>query len=110
MSTVLQSGTQATTPGTEHTVTTTVNAAGTYLFVVDSSALAAGETLELRYKRKALSSGAVLSAPAKSFHGVQGGPLLVSIPIAVPANVALDCTIKQIGGSSRNIPWCLEQA
>lgn len=95
---------QAAAIGTEHTLTTQTTAA-IYVLVVDTSAMANGDALELRLKTKARSGGTSRVAYIANFKDVQGQPIKYSVP--VPANVEVVATLKQIAGTGRTFTWAL---
>lgn len=102
--TVIASGTQAATISTEHDLATdTTN--HTYVLVVDTAAMVAGDLLELRLYTKVLSGGTERLAYVVPYQHAQGEPNKYSVP--VPANISLRATLKQVAGTGRSYPWSL---
>ena len=106
---VTQSGSQTCTVTTEHTVTTTVNTAGTYVFKVDLNASVNGDAFEVRVKCKARAADTARVIYFETFANVQDDPIKIGAPCAIAVNEALDCSIKQTTGTSRAVPWNLLQ-
>lgn len=77
----------------------------TYVLVVDTAAMGAGDVLELRLYTKALSGGAEGLAYTVSYWGVQSDPLKYSPP--VPADISIKATLLQPAGTARAYPWKL---
>ena len=107
--TVVNSGTQACTVGSEHTLIT-VTAAAVYQLGLDLTNLAGGATpdiLEVWAYGKLTSGGSELALQPfpGSFVGAQGSKLWFSLPLS--AAHSLKCAIKQVQGSGRSIPWAL---
>jgi hypothetical protein len=103
------SGTQAATVGTEHTLNTTSpdTTDGAYQLVVDLSAMALGDKVELRIKEKALSAGTQRQAVVFTFANAQTDALFIS-----PAVLLLhgwDMTLKQTAGTGRSFPWSIRK-
>lgn len=106
--TVLGSGTQTASIGTEHTLQDT-SAAATYQLFVDTTNLADGDTVELRVYKMAKSAGTRLvtyyivrsdAQPADDLG-------LVSVPIStgLTDSGAVRFTLKQVLGTGRNFDW-----
>ena len=107
---VTQSGSQTCTISTEHTVTTTVTAAGTYLFKVDLNACVNGDIFEIRTKIKARAADTQRNADYFTVANAQTDFMVYhSLPIALAVNENLDCSIKQTAGTGRAVPWNLLQ-
>ena len=101
---VVSSGTQTATLTTEHSLD--VDTTGkTYVLVVDTAALVNGETLTLRIKTKCLSAGTQRLAYEAVYEHAQAVPMKYSIP--VPANIEIEVTLRQDGGTGRAFPWAL---
>lgn len=98
-----QSGSQTATISTEHQLGTTITAAGVYVLVVDTNAMAAGDRLELRIKSKSRSADAERQAACAVFEGAQIDPIKHSIP--VPTDCDFSATLKQTAGTGRAYPW-----
>lgn len=101
-------GTQTAVINTEHSLTT-ATVAGTFQIVVDISAMVAGDILELRAKRKVLTSGTEVSedltilvdAPATDDKVVEGE----FYPNLNTDAASLEWTLKQTAGTGRAFPW-----
>ncbi len=98
-----QSGSQTATINTEHTLGSSITAAGTYVLVVDTNAMVNGDTLELRLKSKAKSGSTERLAYLAIFSNVQIEPNKYSVPIPVTDQVT--CTLKQTAGTGRAYDW-----
>ncbi len=102
--TVVASGTQTATIGTEHTLNTDTTGK-TYVLVVDTGAMVLKDILELRIKTKVLSGGTEREAYIAYYSHVQAKPQKYSVP--VPANQSIKATLKQTAGTGRAFPWAL---
>lgn len=110
MATEVASGTLAATVGSEHILWEDTAANGTYQLVVNLSALAAGEVVELRIYRSVLSTDA---APTLyTVQQFQGPPPLGGVVVSTPALTTkhLRFTLRQINGTGRSFPWAVEKA
>lgn len=107
MTTSVQSGSQTCTISTEHTLTTTVTAAGTYVAKFDLANLVSGDVLEVRIKCMCRSTDTQRLAYVASFANAQATPIALSIPVPIATDEDLDCSIKQVAGTGRAIPWNL---
>lgn len=97
-------GSQLAVITTEHTLAT-VTAAGNYLLKVDSSAMALGDTLELRIKSKVRSTGTTRLMDMGVYTNVQDSAIKVSIPDSSVNEVVV--TLKQTTGTGRTFDWAL---
>lgn len=105
-------GTQAASIGTEHTLLD-VAVAGTFTLHVDTNAMLAGDTVELRLYQMVLTGGTRRLAYFKSYSGVQDGstnelgPIKISVPISneLTDAGAIRATLKQTLGTGRSFPW-----
>jgi hypothetical protein len=77
----------------------------TYVLVVDTSAMANGDILELRIYTKALTGGAEQLAYSVVFANAQAEPIKYSPP--VPADISIRATLCQPAGTARAYPWKL---
>lgn len=106
--TSVASGTQSATVTTEHELAA-LEAAGVYVFEVDTVNMVAGDILELRIKRMVLTSGTVRVVYFMPYYGAQATDDLIkmSVPIAhdLTDTDSLKFTLKQTFGTSRNFPW-----
>jgi hypothetical protein len=102
------SGTQTATVTTEHTLAA-LEAAGVYVFEVDTVNMAAGDVLELRIKKMTLTGGTVRVFAMQIYFGVQPTDDLIKRSIPVSADLtdtdSLVFTLKQTFGTGRNFPW-----
>lgn len=98
------SGAQAATLGTTHTIVTTTTA-GTFVLVVDTSALVVGETLTLEVSARCRAGDTLRVAYSALFQHTQGAPLKISPPVV--SLHELVATLKQEGGTGRTFPWNL---
>ena len=103
--TVQQSGTQLASIGNEVTVVG-MTAANNYVFVVNATVLANGDVVEFRVKTQVASM--IGEAYVGAYAHVQATPIVVSIPVPVAANQAIQATIKQTAGTARSFPWELK--
>lgn len=105
-------GTQTATIGTEHTLAD-IAAAGTYTLHVDTNAMAAGDTTELRVYQIVLTGGTRRLVYLGSFLGSQSGtsndlaPIKISLPISneLTDTGSIRFTLKQTTGTGRAYPW-----
>lgn len=101
------SGTQTATITTEHDLATPTTS-GIYQLSVDVSAMAAGDILELRIKKKVLTGGVVRVAAQTVLYDAQptDGLIWESDPFTAPFGVT--ATLKQTAGTGRAFPWSLQ--
>lgn len=97
-------GTQAATISTEHTLSTQTTA-GVYVLVVDCNAMVAGDVVEFRFKTKYASGGTSRQARIWTLANVQEDANFYSDPIAIDTEVI--ATLKQTAGTGRSFPWNL---
>lgn len=102
---VESSGTQTATVGTEHSLASPTTAK-TRQLVVDLTNLANGDAVELRIKRKVLSTGTVRTWQMASFAHAQSSPVVLSIPCPSPHGA--EFTLKQTTGTGRSFDWSVE--
>lgn len=102
------SGTQTATVTTEHQLADTA-AAGVYTFHVDTSAMVAGDILELRVYQMELTSGTSRVLFFHAYYGAQptDDVMKVSLPIGneLTDSTALRFSLKQTFGTGRAFPW-----
>lgn len=98
-----QNGTQTATINTEHTLGTSVTAAGTYVLEVDTTNMANGDVLELRAKTKVLTGGTEKQYLLATYANVQTDVVKMSIP--VPSAYSISFTLKQTAGTGRAFDW-----
>jgi len=93
-----------TTDGTEQTLATdTTNKV--YVFVVDTSAMAGGDAIEIRIYTKARSGDSSLLAYYVTYANAQGEVNKYSPPI--PADIECKVTLKRVAGTDRAYKWAL---
>ena len=88
-----------TAHGSEDTIGSAQNTAGTYV-VVDTSNMANGDAALLRAKRRALSVGSIGIVYEASFQNAQADPVKISIPVPLPNNCAAE--MKANSATSRH--------
>ena len=104
MPTNITDGSQTATISTEHTLATdTTNK--TYVLVVDTGAMVAGDVTELRIYTIVRSGGTERLAYIQVFRDTQNEPIKYSVP--VPADISCKVTLKQTAGTGRAYPWKL---
>lgn len=111
MSVTLQgSGSQTAVIGTEHTLLD-IAIAGTFVFEVDTINMAAGDVLELRIYKKALTGGTLRVAYMMRFFDAQATDDVYKISVPVSNDLveaaSVRFTLKQPtnGGTGRVFPW-----
>ncbi len=102
--TAKSSGTQSATISTEHTLLSTTDA-GVYVMEVDTNAMASGDTLELRIKKKVLSGGTVRGGYVVTYSGAQSADDIIKVSVPITTDVGADFTLKQTAGTGRSFPW-----
>lgn len=100
-------GSQPAAIDTEHSLTQQTGI-GIYVLVVDTSALQAGDIVEIRIKTKCVASGTVKVAYVNTFSDEQVDPHKYTVPVPVDSQIA--CTVKQTAGTGRTFPWNLLRA
>jgi hypothetical protein len=106
MATLSTSGTQAATLGTTHTLKT-LTAVGTYQLLVDTNALANGETVRLQAKTRILSGGGDRVVQEAVYANSQGTNLKASLPIFSDQSITF--TLLQTGSTGVSFPWKIVQ-
>jgi len=101
------SGTQDAVVNTEHSLTQQTGI-GIYVLLVNTSELAAGDSVTLRIKTKRSSGDSIYTAYTYVFTDAQDEPNKYSVP--VPVDVEIICTLEQTAGSARDFPWKLLRA
>ena len=100
------SGTQAAVISTEHILRTTTTS-GTFVLVVNTTAMANGDVTELRLYTKPLSGSTSVVAYVAIYSNVQASVVKYSVP--VPCNNECKVTLKQTAGTGRSYEWALLQ-
>ena len=103
------SGTQTAAIGTEHQLTSQTGA-GVYVLVVDTNNMAAGDSLTLKIKTRAVGGEElrVAEGTTQTFANLQSEPNKYSIP--VPSNNEIAAFLTQTAGTARAFPWSLLRA
>jgi len=106
--TAFANGTQTAVIGTEHTLAD-VNVSGTFVLVVDTVNMAAGDVLELRAYQMVLTGGTRRAAYMGSWAGAQQADDVIKISVPLSNELtdagALRFTLKQTFGTGRAYPW-----
>lgn len=106
--TLYASGTQTATVTTEH-VLTDVNVPGTFIIDINTVNMAAGDVVEFRVYEVTLTGGTKRVAYFMAYYGVQPTDDIqkISLPIGndLTDATALEFTLKQTFGTSRNFDW-----
>jgi hypothetical protein len=103
----VDSGSQAATISTEHTLSTQTTA-GVYVLVVDCNAMVAGDIVEIRLKTKYASGGTERQARVYTLSNVQEDANFYTDPI--PIDSSIKATLLQTTGTGRTFPWNLLKA
>lgn len=106
MATQEHTGTQSATVTTEHTLVTSTVTKVLKLYV-NSDALVAGEYVELRQKKKVLTSEGSRYLEESSIFSWLDGPV-ISLPAVINAVGSCEFTLKQLNGTTRDFPWAVE--
>lgn len=108
--TLVTSGTRSATVTTEH-FESSPNVAGSFVFYVDLSDMAAGDVVELRAYKMAVTGGTSRVVEYQRFEGVQPADDYVKklgpIPNTLTDSNATRFSIKQTFGSSIDAPWAV---
>lgn len=104
--TVVSSGTQTATGGGTEDTLATVNVARVLTLVVDTTAMAVGDTITLRCKRKVLSGGALVEMYKESFSYPLDSAGLISAAMPSPHQAVF--TLAQEAGTPKAFPWSVE--
>ena len=103
-----QSGSQAATITTSHTLGTEETVDGYYQLVVDVSVMAAGDILELTGELKVKTAGTARVCSMAVFRDVQTEAATFSVPI--PNIYGLTFKLKQTAGTGRTYDWSILRA
>ncbi|MDR2550024.1 MAG: hypothetical protein LBD10_07505 [Desulfobulbus sp.] len=101
------SGTLAATVGTEHSLTQQTGI-GIYVLMVDTAAMAEGDTVEFRLKTRRASGETSRTAYKYTHSDAQDEPHKYSD--AIPVDTEIICTLTQTVGTGRTFPWKLLRA
>ena len=102
MTTSNSSGSQTAVISTEHTLAT-ITTSGSFTLSVDANAMALGDELILRVKKKIGSGGTTRLLFEQTYSNVQGLPVIDIIPTASTNEVVF--TLTQTAGTGRAFPW-----
>lgn len=103
-----QSGSQAATVGTTHTLGVEETVDAYYQLVVDVSVLAAGDVLELTAELKVKTAGTARVCAFATFRDVQTEQAVFSVPI--PNIYGLTFKLRQTAGTGRTFDWSVLRA
>lgn len=101
---LITSGTQVATISTKHQLYTT-ETSGVYMVLVDTTAMANGDKLELFIDAKYKSGGSSIQTHYATFAHVQSDPGKVSVPVIAPYGATF--SLKQTAGTGRSFDWCI---
>lgn len=76
-----------------------------FVLCVDTNAMLAGDTIELRIYTATLTAANERLAYYAIYSNVQAHPLKYSVP--VPANISIKATLGQTTGTARAFPWSM---
>lgn len=108
MSTIVASGTLTAT-GSAQTLGAAQSSAGTYIAVVDTTNMAAGDAILLTVSRFALASdSSVILTYEAVFQNAQADPLKVSVPLPCPASCSFTAQLTQTAGVNRAYKYSIE--
>ncbi len=102
-----QSGSQAATPSTIHSLGSAITTAGVYELVVDASDLVNGEALELRFEERARTGDTNRQSIMGRWKHILTSPLCRLGPVGIMHNGTF--SLEQVGGSSRTFEWSIRQ-
>lgn len=102
MATSNSDGSQTAVISTEHTLAT-ITTSGSFELAVDLNAMALGDIVTLRVKKKVRSTGTTRLLSEGTYAHVQGLLVSVSIPAASTNEIVL--TLEQTAGTGRAFPW-----
>ena len=99
MPTLTTNGTQASSIGTEHTLS---NPTGNkfYTAYVDLTNMASGDTVEIRVSLIVKTAGSYILYFMETYNGAQTNPLVYIAPL--PSDIGYKLTLKQTAGTGRN--------
>lgn len=103
-----QSGSQTAVIGTNHTLGVEETTDAYYQLLVDVSAMANGDVLELSAELKVKTAGTARVVALATFRDVQTEAAAISIPI--PNIYGLTFKLKQVAGTSRTFDWSILRA
>lgn len=89
---------------TEHSLLSTA-LSGVFALDVDLGAMQAGDTVEIRVKKKVRTGGTKRVVYKETYVDAQVEPDTIVSSVPVPGNVEVEFTLKQTAGSARTYPW-----
>lgn len=98
-----QSGAQTAVISTEHTLGSAITTPGVYVLVVDTNAMANGDSIELQVKTKAKAGSTSRIAYFVTYANAQSEANKYSIP--VPSDAEISFTLTQTAGTARTFDW-----
>jgi hypothetical protein len=114
MSNPIQYATGLTTPvvGGENFLSSP-NAAGTYILIIDTVNMVAGDILEIRIYKMTVTGGTTRVVYIMTYYGAQPTDDLIKTSVPVGNDLtdvnAVRFSIKQTFGTARNFPWTVLQ-
>lgn len=100
------SGSQTAVVNTEHSLSQ-VTGVGIYVLEVDTSALAAGDTLQVAVKTTCRPADDLKPAYVEELTGVQVNQNWHSVPVPLASGDQIAATILQNAGTAKAFPWNL---
>lgn len=95
-----------TADGSEQTILASTSA-GTFVAVIDTVNMQAGDEVTIRVKVKVRSGGTIRTVYSYTAANAQDEPIMVSAPVGSP--YGLTVTIEQTAGTNRAFPYSIEQ-
>jgi hypothetical protein len=106
----VESGTQAATIGTEHTLNNITTGIGVYVLTVDTTPMVLGDILQIFIKTKVTSGSSFVVAYKISYSDAQEEANKYSVPVPVASGLGIICTLKQTNGTGKSFVWNLLRA
>lgn len=103
MPSVNSSGTLTTVVGGGEQTLATITTAGNYELNVDLAAMAVGDVVVVRAKKKVLSTGTTRTYLVGVYANTQSSPVAVTPPITCVNELVL--TVEHTAGTSISVPW-----
>ena len=108
-------GTLSATVGSTPDFLTSPNVAGTFVLIVDTVNMVAGDVIELRVWKMVLTGGTQRVAYLARYDGAQATDDLIKVSVPISNELtdtnAVRFSLTQTHGTSRNYPWvCLKHA
>lgn len=105
----INSGSQNATVGVEHSLAQ-VSGVGIYVLRVDTSVMAAGDTLEIRLKVPVKPGSEIRTTIVDTLTGAQSSPIWRTKPVMLASGEEIIATITQTAGTGRAFGWNLLRA